>query len=191
MSIYAISDLHLAKSVDKPMDIFGAQWDNYMDRLYENWNQSISGDDLVIIPGDVSWATYLEECCEDFRFLDSLPGKKIILKGNHDYWWTTVTKMNEYVKCRGFDSLVFLNNNSYIIDDIAICGTRGWNSPLDNDFRIEDRKIYNRELKRLEMSLDSIADRKDKTIICAMHYPPVSIDGKATEFMDIMHKYNV
>ncbi len=126
MAVYAISDLHLALSVDKPMDVFGARWSNYMERLRENWTATVGENDHVLIPGDISWATYLDQAYEDFRFINELPGKKIISKGNHDYWWTTKSKLDKFLDENGFHSIRFLHNNSYIVENLAVCGTRGW-----------------------------------------------------------------
>ncbi len=153
MSLYAISDLHLAMSIEKPMDVFGARWANYMDKLKENWNSIVSDEDYVIVPGDISWATYLEQAVDDFKFIHELPGKKIISKGNHDYWWTTKSKLDKFINDNGFTSISFMHNNSYLIGRAAVCGTRGWETPGEIGFSSEDSKIYQRELQRLELSL--------------------------------------
>ncbi|MFA6308810.1 MAG: metallophosphoesterase [Clostridia bacterium] len=162
MSIYAIGDLHLAQSIDKPMDIFGVKWLNYMEQIKESWGKKITDADTVIIPGDISWATYLEEAVLDFKFIDLLPGRKIILKGNHDYWWTTMTKLESFLKENNFNTLEFLQNNSFEIENNYLCGTRGWKCPGDDDFSDEDKKIYERELQRLELSLKSIEKKQGK-----------------------------
>ena len=126
MSIYAISDLHLGISSDKPMDIFGAKWENYLDILKENWQSTIRPDDIVLIPGDISWAMYIGEAEEDFQFLNSLNGIKLISKGNHDYWWETIKKLNNYVEEKGFSTIRFLHNSVYVHDEIAICAAKGY-----------------------------------------------------------------
>jgi predicted phosphohydrolase len=190
MAIYAISDLHLALSVDKPMDVFGEGWADYMDRLEQNWRSTVTEGDYVLVPGDISWATYLEEAREDFSFIHGLPGKKIISKGNHDYWWTTKSKLDGFVRENGYSSIRFLHNNSYCIEGVAICGTRGWNIPGEAGFTDEDNKIYQRELKRLELSLDN-ACAAGGCIVAALHFPPFNSQGVFSEFFDIMLKYNV
>jgi len=191
MAIYAISDLHLALSIDKPMDVFGGRWENYMDRLQENWRAVVGDDDYVLVPGDISWATYLEQAFEDFRFIDALPGKKILSKGNHDYWWTTKSKLDQYISQNGFSTISFMHNNSYSIEGATICGTRGWNMPGEDGFSAEDAKIYNRELQRLELSLKSINHSGGGIIIAALHYPPFNLKGVFSESLDILQKYNV
>ena len=192
MALYAISDLHLSLSVDKPMDVFGKHWERYMERIKYNWEKEIVDDDYVLIPGDVSWATYLEQIYEDFNFINQLPGIKIISKGNHDYWWSTVSKLEKYVKENNFNTIRFLHNNSFTYKDAVICGTRGWNCPGDEQFSQEDEKIYNRELVRLELSLNQGIKNSFKEIIVALHYPPVNKDkDMASGFMQLLKKYNV
>ena len=171
MSIYAISDLHLTFGVkDKPMDVFGDRWQNYEERLKENWLKFIHDDDTVIIAGDVSWAMYLEESLEDFKWIDSLPGKKIILKGNHDYWWETVTKMNNFLKENSITSIEFLYNNAIEVENRIICGTRYWSEDEEAD-NLE--KVFNREIERTKISLNAAKQIDDnKEIIFVTHYPP-------------------
>ena len=125
MALYAIADLHLSLGADKPMDVFWG-WKDYVPPLKANWNRLVKPEDTVVLPGDISWAMKLENAIEDFSFIDRLPGRKIILKGNHDYWWTTVSKMNAFCAAQGFGTIHFLNNNSYLEEDVAICGTRSW-----------------------------------------------------------------
>lgn len=192
MNIYAISDLHLALSIDKPMDVFGDRWSNYMEKIKTNWNQTVSPEDWIIIPGDISWATYLEQAAEDFIYINSLPGIKIISKGNHDYWWTTLNKLNKFISDNNFSSIRFMHNNSFRLDGFTVCGTRGWNCPGDSGFSEEDRKIFNRELQRLDISLKSAADESESsTLIVALHYPPFNSRGESSEFIEIMKKYSV
>lgn len=191
MAIYAISDLHLALSIDKPMDVFGGRWANYMEKLEEGWRETVGEDDYVLIPGDISWATYLSQAYEDFRFIHSLPGRKIISKGNHDYWWTTKSQLDKFVNENGFTSISFLHNNSYIIDNVAICGTRGWSMPGEEGFSPEDKKVYDRELQRLELSLKSVGDTENFFIIASTHFPIFNSKGEFSEFLDIMLKYKV
>jgi len=191
MRLFAISDLHLAKSVCKQMDIFGGGWENYMERIENNWRSTVNEGDYILIPGDVSWATYLDQVFDDFCFLDSLPGRKIISKGNHDYWWSSMKKLNEYVEAKNFNTISFLHNNSYKIDGIVICGTRGWKCPGDDNFSENDKRIYERELHRLEISLQSARDLRDKKVIAALHFPPMDRNGNPTGFTEIMVRYGV
>jgi predicted phosphohydrolase len=170
--IYAISDLHLSFSVSKPMDVFGERWSNHHERLRENWNRIVGENDTVVIPGDLSWGMTIEEAKADFAFLDSLPGKKIVGKGNHDYWWQTRKKLDAFLLENKFQSISILYNNAYKVEDKIICGTRGWiteNSPDESD-----EKIVLREAGRLEMSLTCAKDlvENDEEIIVFLHYPP-------------------
>lgn len=191
MALYAISDLHLALSTDKPMDVFGARWANYMERLNEQWRLAVTGEDTVIMPGDISWATYLDNAVEDFAMIDSLPGKKIISKGNHDYWWTTMNKLEGFLAANKFSTISFMHNNSFKVGNNVICGTRGWNIPGDDGFNAEDRKIYNRELQRLELSLKSSMVLPGERLIVAMHFPVFNSKGVFSDFLEIMQRYGV
>lgn len=190
MAIFAISDLHLSMSCNKPMNIFGSKWDNYTEKMKENWNKIVTDDDYVIIPGDISWATYIDDATADFEYIHSLNGKKLILKGNHDYWWTTLNKMNVFLEKNGFDSISILKNTAYLIGDTAICGTRGWIIPPSASCG-EDAKIFEREKQRLILSLEDAKAQKAKNIICAMHYPPIDENIARNDFLDIMKAYNV
>ncbi len=179
--IYAISDLHLSTNTDKSMEVFGDKWLGYMDRICTNWLHTVSDGDTVIIGGDVSWEMKLADCGSDFEFLNSLPGRKIILKGNHDYWWDTVSKMNAFVRENGFENIEFINNNAFAVEDVVICGTRWWADPTSDEFRGEDRKIYEHEILRLESSLrEGIASGCSK-ILAVLHYPPFTDDGRVNE----------
>ncbi len=189
MALYTIADLHLPLGIDKPMDIFGKAWENYVERLADNWQSKIADSDIVVLPGDFSWATYLEQSVRDFEYLNKLNGRKILLKGNHDYWWTTMNKLWEFMRNNGFDSIDFLQNNSFMYEDIAICGTRGWINPSWDNFVEEDRKIFDREVLRLELSLNSASNYKE--IYVFTHYPPISISQERNEFIDMMKKYPV
>lgn len=191
MAIFAISDLHLSLAVNKPMDIFGGGWENYMSKIEKNWIETVKEDDWVLIPGDLSWATYLEEAVEDFKFLDSLPGKKVLIKGNHDYWWTTMNKLNKFMKEIGVTTIYFLHNNSYVCQSIAVCGTRGWICPQNPEFTEHDMKIYIRELNRLELSLKSLKGKDYSEIVVMLHYPPFYPGLENREFLDTMKRYGV
>lgn len=191
MAIYAISDLHLALSVNKPMDVFGDRWANYMEKLKSAWEETVSPGDTVIIPGDISWATYLEEAWQDFKFIEDLPGRKIISKGNHDYWWTTGSKLEKFKTGNNFGTIDFMHNNSFKMENIILCGTRGWKCPGDADFNEEDQKIFNRELQRLELSLKSAPKEEKAELLVALHYPPFNSQKQPSPFVDIMKKYGV
>lgn len=189
MALYTIADLHLPLGIDKPMDIFGSKWENYVERLADNWQSGIKKSDTVILPGDFSWATYLEQSAKDFEYLHKLNGRKILLKGNHDYWWTTMNKLREFTAANGFDDIDFLQNNSFMYEDTAICGTRGWIHPAWDNFTSDDRKIYDREVLRLELSLNNAKDYKD--IYVFTHYPPMSAALEDNAFTDMMRRYPV
>jgi len=190
MSIYAISDLHLSFGENKPMDIFGKTWKNHTERIRENWISKVTENDLVLLPGDFSWAMYLKNTYMDFEYLNSLPGKKILLKGNHDYWWTSIKKMREYIEENNFKNIDFLHNNSFEFENKIIAGTRGWQ---DEDSQ-EDKRITKRENIRLELSIQDGIKKygEDKEIIVCMHYPPfVKYDETVFSYIDTMKKYNV
>lgn len=193
MKIYAIADLHLAISVeDKNMDLFGATWAGYMERLAENWRSTCTDDDIVVVPGDISWAMQLEKMEADFSYLKALPGKKLLMKGNHDYWWSTAAKLE---KCRlqwDLSDVFFIHNNCYMAGEIAICGTRGWLMPGDKKFKQEDMLIYKREYQRLERSLQEAAEKGAAYIIGALHYPPFSLKAEEPqEFVELLQRYGV
>lgn len=191
MSIYAISDLHLSFSTNKPMNIFGNNWDNHDKKIKDNWLETVKDNDTVLLPGDFSWGMTFEETKPDFEYLNELPGRKIMLKGNHDYWWGTTNKIKQFLLENNFNNIDILYNNSYLVEDKVICGTRGW-TIVGNDE--ENEKVYKRELLRLEMSLEDGVSKygENKEIIVCMHYPPTNdkLMGNS-EFIQIMKKYNV
>ena len=193
MAIYTIADLHLSFNTNKPMDIFGQNWHNYEEKIKQDWLSKVKQDDLVILPGDFSWAMYLDETKKDFEFINNLPGKKILLKGNHDYWWTTVTSMRKYIKNNNFENIDFLYNNSYQYETYILAGTRGWSQTEDKD----DKKIIKREALRLELSITEGIKQygEEKEILVFMHYPPIMktnvMQNEQNEFIKIMKKYNV
>lgn len=186
MSLYAIADLHLSLGTDKPMDIFHG-WDNYLERLTANWKKLVADDDTVVIAGDISWAMKLTDCEKDFEYINSLPGQKILLKGNHDYWWDTVSKINRFLSEKKFDTIKVLFNNSYEVDNYVLCGTRGWSIECEKD---EDIKILNRECGRLRLSLED-AEKSNKQPIVFLHYPPVYGNNVCREIIDILKEYNI
>lgn len=184
MAIYAISDLHLSLGdSNKPMNIFGDKWENYEMKIKNDWISKIKPDDSVILSGDFSWATYLEESKKDFEFLNSLPGKKYLLKGNHDYWWTTVKKMNEFLKQNHFENIYFIYNNTYDLGEYMLCGTRYWGYEEELE---DNEKIFKREIMRAKMSLNMAKSiEPNKPIIFTTHYPPDS------KIIDALQEYNI
>ena len=188
MALFAISDLHLPLGVDKPMDIFGKNWANYVNRLKENWENTVTDSDTVVLPGDFSWATYIDDAKADFEFLDSLPGRKILLKGNHDYWWSTMSKLNKFVNEMGYKSIEFLQNNSLEAEGVSLCGSRGWNTPMPN-LSGEDQRLYDREILRLEMSIK--AAKNPDNIIVFTHFPPIMKDYRENAMTELLEKYSI
>lgn len=188
MAIYAISDLHLSFNTDKPMDIFG--WNDYEEKIIEDWKSKVKDEDLVLLPGDFSWEMKLNSTYKDFEYLSKLPYKKLLLKGNHDYWWTTLKSMRDFLEQNDIKNIDFIYNNSYEFENNIITGTRGWNLITETK---EDEKIKNREVMRLENSIIDGIEKygEDKNIITCMHYPPILKDNKKNEFTQILEKYNV
>lgn len=192
MAIWGIADLHLSFQNNKPMSIFGDNWKGHEEKIKQDWCQKVKEEDTVLLLGDFSWAMYLEETDEDFRYLSSLPGKKILLKGNHDYWWTTVTKMRKFLTDHQFEGIDFLYNNSYEVEGTIIAGTRGW--ALTDD--PEDKRLLERETIRLELSIQEGIKKygENKPIIVCMHYPPVVKHGQnriSSACIQVMKKYQV
>lgn len=185
MAIYAISDLHLSRGTDKPMNIFGPAWEDHEDRLQEHWKKTVGPDDLVLLPGDHSWGLKLEEAVPDLQFIDSLPGRKVLLKGNHDLWWQSRKKVEEVLP----PSMQLLQNDSVEYGTTSVCGTRGWVVPGEEPFGEADTKIYKRELIRLEMSLSAAAHPGD--IVVMMHFPPLGRKGRKSGFCEILERYGV
>ncbi len=190
MALFTISDLHLPLGVDKPMDIFGAAWANYVERLKENWLSVVKPEDTVVLGGDFSWAMYLEESVKDFEFLSSLPGKKILLKGNHDYWWTTANKLKNFVLENGWNDVFFLHNNFFEADGVTICGSRGWLVP-QGTLGDEDQKIYDRELLRLEASIQAAKKSGAENIAVFTHYPPLLKDWRDNPMTALLERENI
>lgn len=188
MAIFAISDLHLSLGGDKPMDVFGSRWDNYEERMRENWNKVVTDHDLVVIPGDISWAMYLQDTEADFSYIDKLNGQKLFLRGNHDYWWTTLNKMEAFVQEKNFSTIHFLKNTGFLWGDTAICGTRGWTIAHCGS-SAEDKKIYERERQRMVLSLEDARCLPARKILAAFHFPPIDATGNG--FLDILHNYGV
>ena len=201
MSIYAISDLHLsfAPSVDKPMDIYGDRWYDHARRIGENWCSTVRETDTVVIPGDISWGLKLDEARYDLDWIDRLPGHKVLFKGNHDLWWSGITKLNKM-----YDRITFIQNDFYLAEDVYICGSRGWLTPDSDDYGPGDEKIYRREKLRLESSLAKAeADMSERygagegeipdgvSILGVLHYPPVSKVAGFSGFQQIFEDHGV
>lgn len=193
MSIYVIGDLHLSFGQDKPMNIFGENWNDHANKIKNNWIKKVKEDDLVVLPGDLSWAMHLEDAFEDFKYLSKLPGTKLLLKGNHDYWWSTLNKMKNYLNENGFKKIDFIYNSAYLYNNKIIVGTRGW-SLQDSE---NSNKMIHRENERLKLSIEDGIKQFgiDKEIICFMHYPPINskniMKNNHLEFFSTMKQYNV
>lgn len=186
MALYAIGDLHLCLGAPKPMDIFGGAWVGYMDKLKEGFSK-VTQEDTTVLLGDLSWALDLPNAQADFAWINQIPGRKIILKGNHDYWWSTVAKFDKFCKENGFEDLNILNNNCFEYDGYAICGTRGWFFEEERSGQ-HDEKVFKRELIRLEASLKA-AGEKPKMVF--LHYPPRYKGYECREILDLLQKYEV
>ena len=186
MALYAIGDLHLCLGAEKPMDVFGGNWIGYMDKLREGLSV-ISEDDTTILLGDLSWALSLSEAGPDFAWIDQIPGRKIILKGNHDYWWSTASKFYKFCEQQGFTNQFILNNNCYEYDGWAICGTRGWFYEEERSGQ-QDEKVFRRELLRLETSLKAAGEQRKMVFL---HYPPRYKGYECKEILDLLSQYGV
>ena len=186
MSVFVIGDTHLSLSVNKPMDIFRG-WTDYIDRLKNNWNRVVSPEDSVIIPGDISWAMNFNEAVKDFSFLNSLNGTKYILKGNHDYWWNTMSKMNKFLAENNFDTIKIIHNNAYSVEGFAVAGSRGW---FYDDTAEADKKVILREAGRLRMSLQE-ASKLEGELIAFLHYPPISSNQECEEILSVLKEFPV
>lgn len=186
MALYAIGDLHLSLGAPKPMDVFGGKWVGYMEKLKEGLSV-IGENDTTVLCGDLSWALGLDNAREDFAWIDQIPGRKIILKGNHDYWWSTASKFYKFCGDNGFSDQYILNNNCYDYGPWAICGTRGWFYEEDRSGQ-HDAKVFNRELMRLEASLKAAGDRNKMVFL---HYPPRYRGYECREIIELMQAYGV
>lgn len=189
MSLFAMADLHLSLGIkDKPMDVFGAGWQDYMEKINKKCRLMLTDDDVLLIPGDISWATYMEQATEDFNFIEALPGKKIISKGNHDYWWDTISKLNKFKTEKEYKTIEFLHNNFFVYENVAICGNRGWMYSASQ----EDIRIYDRELSRLELSLAAAHEAGFDKKIVMTHFPPtVALEAGDDRMIKLMQKYGV
>lgn len=185
MALYAIGDLHLSLGTDKPMDVFGGAWVGYMDKLREGLSV-IKPEDTTVLLGDLSWALDMESAAADFAFINAIPGRKIILKGNHDYWWTTATKFYKFCAENGFEDMFILNNNCHFYEETALCGTRGWFFEEDAAAGSHNDKIFKRELIRLETSLKAAGEHE---IYCFLHYPPRYRGYECPEILELLKRY--
>lgn len=186
MSLFALADLHLSFGSNKPMDVFGETWHNHATRIRDAWKDCVSANDYVLIPGDISWAMREQEVVPDMQFLQELPGKKILLKGNHDYWWSTKRK----VEILAGPLCSILQNNAIELEDFTLVGTRGWSLPDTTNFSSEDEAIYVREISRLRLSLEQ-GYPLGKPMLAMMHYPPTSHRGEQTAFTDLLEQFGV
>jgi predicted phosphohydrolase len=186
MALYAISDLHLSFDQPKPMDKFGENWRDHVLRIRENWYRSISELDVVLIPGDISWAMDMAGADSDLHFINELPGQKVILPGNHDFWWGSTAKLNNL-----YNRLTFIKSTYAVFEGVAICGARGWLCPNDSHFTTHDAKIYNRELARLERSLASAKKDGHTQIVAMMHFPPMNDKKEPSGFTALFEAYAV
>ena len=189
MAIYVIADLHLSFSQDKPMSIFGENWEGHSEKIKNNWISKVKPEDTVVYPGYLSCAIYIQYTYKDFEYLNSLPGKKLLLKGNHDYWWTTVTNMRNFLEENKFKNIDFIYNNSYLVENKILTGTRGWNL-LDKE---NSSKMIKRESIRLQFAIEDGIKKygDDKEIIVFMHYPPISNTNKKSDFLKILKQYDI
>lgn len=186
MSLFALGDLHLSLCGDKPMDIFDG-WDGYVNKLRENWQKIVKREDTVVLAGDLSWAGDLDGFLCDARFIDALPGRKLVIKGNHDYWWTTMKKMNAFIERNGLTSLRIVHNCAVEVGDVCVCGTRGW---FFDESAGADKKILLREAGRLEASLAAGA-KTGKEPVVFLHFPPIYGSFECTELLGLLKKYGV
>lgn len=189
MSVYAIGDLHLAGSMDKTMDMFGEHWQGHWDRIQSDWKQRVKETDLVLLPGDISWAMRLEDAREDLMEIAALPGTKVMIRGNHDFWWSSLTKVRSVLA----PNMIPLQNQAYSFGGFVVCGTRGWGCPSDGAFSAEDSKIYEREVGRLELSLKAGAKLAGGAaeILVMMHFPPFNERREESGFVSLFKEYGV
>jgi predicted phosphohydrolase len=186
MAIYALGDLHLSHSVDKPMGVFGPEWQDHPAKIESMWNQVVTEADAVLVPGDISWAMTLQEAALDLEFIGRLHGTKLLIRGNHDYWWNGISKVRAALP----PNCIAIQNDATVFQDYAICGTRGWILPSHPKFTKDDETIYLREIGRLKMSLERAATT-NKEIIAMLHYPPCGQDGEDTGFTQLLEQYHV
>lgn len=199
MSLFVIADLHLSSDQSKSMEVFGARWTDYMEKLKRNWNAVVKPEDTVVLPGDISWSLRLEDSVEDFRFLNALNGQKLVGKGNHDFWFSTHSKIKAFWKEQGFDTLHILYNNAYLTDSCIVCGSRGWfteEAQQNTKDEVDYQKIVNREVIRLRMSLEEAKklnsqQEKPLPLVAFLHFPPVWGSFICREIVDVLEEYDI
>ena len=189
MKIFAISDLHISTTEDKPMDVFGGAWVNYLEKIYADWEQKVGDDDVVLIGGDISWAMTLENALKDISSFSGLKGKKFLIRGNHDYWWKSIGKVRDALP----ENIIALQNDAVKIGDVVMCGSRLWSVPGSPDFTESDLKLYNRETERLKLSLAAAAKLKNEgdKMIALIHFPPFNVKRESSAFTDLFEEYGV
>ncbi len=189
MKIYAISDLHISTNTNKPMDVFGGNWVNYLEKIFADWEQKVSDEDIVLIGGDISWAMDIKEAMTDIQTFSHLKGKKVLIKGNHDYWWSGITNVRDNLP----DGFFALQNDCLKFNNAIICGSRCWSVPGSPDFKEHDMKIYLRETERLKLSLKKALENKEDgdKIIALIHYPPFNVKRENSAFTDIFEEFGV
>ncbi|MBQ8884824.1 MAG: metallophosphoesterase [Clostridia bacterium] len=190
MKIYAIGDLHLSSNAEKPMDIFGGNWEGHLEKIKTDWREKVSEEDVVLIPGDISWAMKLEGALEDLRSLTDLPGKKVFIRGNHDYWWNGITRLRDSAPDSSF---IFLQTDCVRLDGYVIVGSRGWACPGSPDYTEQDQKLYRREAERFRLALgcaDGVKQEGDK-LIALIHYPPFNLKREDSLFTSLFEEKGV
>jgi len=187
LKVFAISDLHLSAKVDKPMNIFGGEWENHLEKIKEDWQKKVSDEDIVLLCGDFSWAMTLKDALFDFESIKELKGKKVMIRGNHDYWWSSITRIRETLT----DDFYILQNDSIKIGEYVICGSRGWTVPDSANFDLQDEKIYLREAERFRLSLKAAEKLKTEgdKLICMIHYPPFNVKRESSVFTELFENY--
>ena len=184
MSIFAIGDLHLPGGGNKPMDIFGAHWEGHFEKICRDWRARVGEEDVVLIPGDISWAMQMDDALKDLRAIGQLPGKKILLRGNHDYWWSSITKLRDSLP----EGMHAIQNDALRLGDVRFCGSRGWTLPVPGG-DAEDERLYSRELMRMEMSLERAQRLGAGRLVVLCHYPPLGEGGGETRLSALLQKY--
>ena len=189
MRVFAIADLHMDGGAGKPMDLFGPQWTGHVEKVFSSWREQVSLEDCVLVAGDISWAMYLKDAADDLMAISSLPGRKVLIRGNHDYWWSSVTRIRAMLP----ESMHVLQNDALDLGDMVVCGSRGWKFPGgEEELNAEDEKIYERELIRMELSLKAgRALAGERTLVAMMHYPPLNRSIRESGFTRLMQSYSV
>lgn len=185
MRVFAIADPHLSRAFPKPMDIFGSNWQGHPGLFFRRWRETVREEDLVVIAGDLSWALRLPEAMLDLEDIGALPGRKVILRGNHDYWWPSIGRLRQVLP----PGMFAIQNDALVIGGLALAGSRGWITPRDREFTNEDDKIYRRELERLRLSLEACRKLSYQKFLLALHYPPTAADGEPTGFTELIEQY--